>query len=424
VQHVITRRLLPLALAPFLLLTLFLSACGSGSGTITLTYLNWNKSDQGVQFDQVVSAFEKANPSIKIQVQNIDTTQYEQVLQTRLVAGDAPDIVASHGGSETFIHEIQAGYFVDLSNQPWVANEFSGAKAYGSLNGKVYGMALQQYLIGVIYNKQIFSQLGLSVPRSWSDFLAVCEKIKAAGLYPVALGYKDSYTAQFIPYAMGPTAVFGSDPNFNQQLASGQQTFSGSAAWQGMLADVESLVKNGYTNPSPNGTSYDQAVQLIATGKAAMFGTGNWSVPDILKGNPSAQLGMFTMPYKEPPFTLASSPGQLMLVTSKSQHVAEAEKFLNFWSSQSELTSYITAVQGIPNMKNIHITDHMYDLMLSDEAQGGSHNFLNAEWPAGVDQAMDDGIQGMVDGSATISQTLANMDAAYQKNKSSLPPIQ
>jgi raffinose/stachyose/melibiose transport system substrate-binding protein len=51
---------------------------------------------------------------------------------------------------------------------------------------------------GIVYNRKIYQQLGLSVPRTWSEFLANCEKIKAVGIIPVAASYKDTWTAQLL----------------------------------------------------------------------------------------------------------------------------------------------------------------------------------------------------------------------------------
>ena len=405
-----------------LALTFALTACGSsnaGSGTVTLKYLNWNKSDLGPQFDAVVSAFEQANPNIKITVENVDTNQYEQVLKTRFAGGDAGDIVASHGGT-SFQQQVLAGDFLDLSDQPWVANQLASSKAYGSVKGKDYGFVYSQNVGGVDYNKDIFAQLGLSVPRTWDDFLAACAKIKAAGITPIAVGYKDQWSTQLIPYEMGPTAIFRDDPTFNQELASGQKTFAASSTWKSMLQDTEGLAKSGYFNDAPNGTTYNQAVQLFATGKAAMFVMGNWALPAVLTANPSAKQGYFTLPYKQGPFYIASSPGQIMGIPAKSTHQAEAKKFLDFWASDSVLTTFLNGIKALPGVSNAQYNDATFTDILSD-AKNGSHLFLNADWPTGVDQAMMDGIQGLIDGSTTVDQVLQNMDKAYQNNKSSLP---
>ena len=404
-----------------LALVLLLTACGGGgnASTVTLKYLNWNKSDVGPQFDQVVSQFEVANPGIKITIENVDTAQYEQVLQTRFAGGDAPDIIASHGGT-TFQQEVKAGDFLDLSDQPFVANELASSKAYSSVSGKDYGLIVSQSVAGVIYNKAIFSKLGLSIPRTWDDFLAAAAKIKAAGITPIAVGYKDMWPTQLIPYEMGPTALFRDDPTFNQELASGQKTFAGDATWQGMLSDTEALAKDGYFNTGPNGTTYNQAVQLMATGQAAMMVMGNWAIPNVQQGNPSIQLGVFTLPYKQGPLYVATSPAQLVGISGKTSHAAEAKKFLDFWASNAVLTTYLNGIKAVPAVSNVQSADSTYTDILAD-AKNGTHVFLNVDWPTGVDTVLMNGVQGLIDDSTTVDQILQKMDAAYQSNKATLP---
>jgi len=401
--------------------SLLLAACGGGSNTstVTLKYLNWNKSDVGSQFAQVVSQFEAANPNIKITVENVETAQYEQVLQTRFAGGDAPDIIASHGGP-TYQQEVKAGDFLDLSDQSFVANQLASSKAFASISGKDYGFVASTSVAGVIYNKQLFTQLGLAIPRTWDDFLADAAKIKAAGITPLAVGYKDLWPTQLIPYEMGTTAIFRDDLTFNQELASGQKTFANSPAWRGMLQDTEALSKSGYFNEGPNGTTYNQAVQLMATSKAAMMIMGNWAISNIQQGNPSIQLGMFTLPYKQGPYFVATSPAQIVGISAKTKHATEAKKFLDFWSSTTTLTSYLNGIKAVPAVSNVQSSDPTYNDILAD-TKNGTHVFLNNDWPTGVDTVLMNGMQGLIDGSATVDQILQKMDAAYQSNKATLP---
>ena len=49
---------------------------------------------------------------------------------------------------------------------------------------------------GILYNKKIYADLGLSVPKSWAEFMANNEKIKAAGKAPVIQTFGDTWTSQ------------------------------------------------------------------------------------------------------------------------------------------------------------------------------------------------------------------------------------
>ena len=54
---------------------------------------------------------------------------------------------------------------------------------------------------GVLYNKKIYADLGLSVPKSWAEFMANNEKIKAAGKAPVIQTFGETWTSQLFVLA-------------------------------------------------------------------------------------------------------------------------------------------------------------------------------------------------------------------------------
>jgi hypothetical protein len=206
--------------------------------------------------------------------------QYETVLKARLAGGDAPDVFGVYPGVK-FYPYAQANYLADLSNEPWATRISAGARRVVTYtDGKVYTMPMDENVIGVTYNKQIFSQHGLSVPTTWADFIAVCEKLKSAGVTPLALGIKDQWVDQLIPYAMAPSAIYRENLTFDKQVLSGSSTFAHSA-WSQMMKDYLDLNTHGYFNQGPLGTTYVQTTQFIASGKAAMVVNGNWILAPI-----------------------------------------------------------------------------------------------------------------------------------------------
>ena len=49
---------------------------------------------------------------------------------------------------------------------------------------------------GILYNKTIYEELGLTVPKTWAEFMANNEKIKAAGKVAVIQTFGDTWTSQ------------------------------------------------------------------------------------------------------------------------------------------------------------------------------------------------------------------------------------
>ena len=54
---------------------------------------------------------------------------------------------------------------------------------------------------GIFYNTKVYDELGLEVPKTWDEFMANNEKIKAAGKVPIAQTYRDTWTSQLFVLA-------------------------------------------------------------------------------------------------------------------------------------------------------------------------------------------------------------------------------
>ena len=66
---------------------------------------------------------------------------------------------------------------------------------------------------GILYNKKVYAELGLRVPKTWADFMANNAKIKAAGIDPVIQTYGDTWTSQL--FMLGDFYnVAAQEPNF------------------------------------------------------------------------------------------------------------------------------------------------------------------------------------------------------------------
>ena len=61
---------------------------------------------------------------------------------------------------------------------------------------------------GILYNKKVFAQLGLQIPKTWADFMANNAKIKAAGIDPVIQTYGDTWTSQLFVLADFHNVIF------------------------------------------------------------------------------------------------------------------------------------------------------------------------------------------------------------------------
>jgi raffinose/stachyose/melibiose transport system substrate-binding protein len=407
-----------------LLLTLMLSACsnnGSSGGAVTLKFYHWIGADAGPVVAQIDKMFEDANPNIKIDFTTAPTDQYQTVIKTRLASGDAPDVFGVFPGAWLQTYGAKPNYLVDLSNEPWVASLNSGAKGVSTYNGKVYALPMSQNVIGVVYNKDVFAKAGVTVPTNWDEFLAACQKLKAAGVTPLALGIKDQWVDQLIPYAMAPTAIYSTNQSFDANMFAGTATFDNSP-WKQMMQDYLSLQQQGYFNSGGLGTTYQQTQDLITTGKAAMVVNGNWILAPLEQADPSLKLGMFPLPYNkagEKPW-VSASVGEEMGISASSKHIAEAKKFVAFWARPDIMKLYLNAKKAFPAQSNVTPDLDPAAAEMLPALNAGSYNFLDQKWPTGVQDVMLKDIQSVFAGTMTIDQMLKDMDTTFAAKKGSV----
>ena len=70
------------------------------------------------------------------------------------------------------------------------------ANAVVGNDSKVYGIPVDYYPWAVFYRKSVFADKGYTVPTTWDDLIALCKKMQADGLTPIAFGDKDGWPAQ------------------------------------------------------------------------------------------------------------------------------------------------------------------------------------------------------------------------------------
>lgn len=165
-------------------------ATGVGTAADPITVLSlWGGSEKDA-FLKVLAAFEKKT-GLKTQYET--ARDFVPVVRTRIAAGNPPmiAIVPRPGVMADFARE---GALKDLASlgitSAYVNANYSKAWVdLGTVDGKLYGIAGKANSKSVIwYRPDKFKKLGLTLPKTWAQLLAVTKKIKASGQNPWAVG--------------------------------------------------------------------------------------------------------------------------------------------------------------------------------------------------------------------------------------------
>src|ERR1043165_6087633 len=145
-----------------------------------------NQNDQ-LMINALTDAYTALHPNVTfdIEVPPGASADVPNLVQTRLATGEMNDIFYYNSGSllQT-LHPSDT--LVDLSKEPFIANITDSFLPTVSQNGGIFGVPVGYAASGgVLYNKKVFEKVGISVPKSWADFEANNDKLKAAGIPPV-----------------------------------------------------------------------------------------------------------------------------------------------------------------------------------------------------------------------------------------------
>lgn len=347
-------------------------------------------------------------------------------LRIQITSGTAPDLFRSAPGTaapSAVLTLAQEGALMDLSDQPWAQYVPESFAPLQQLDGSTYGFPTFGQAILGFYNMDVFEEVGVEVPTTWSEFIEVLDELKAAGKVPLALGLADNYIIQFLPYALSATLVNGLEPDFYDQLNAGETSFAESEGWRQTFELFLGLIEDGYTTPQPLGMPGDPAMQSVGNGEAAIVVMPSAASP-VLAGfmtGGADRMGSFAIPATDDasqthvPFT-----PDYLVVNGDADNAEAALAFLNFISEPERTAAWAAEVGAIPALTNAEPIDNALNETVQPFLDDGRTTpFANHVWPGGqVATALMEVGQQAVEGTSSVDDLLAALDEAYEESMS------
>ncbi|WP_421732859.1 extracellular solute-binding protein [Cellulomonas sp.] len=343
-----------------------LTACsgddgGSGDSTsggdVEMTF--WHNSTTGegkAYWDSTVKDFEAANPGVTIKIQAIQNEDMDGKLQTALNSGDAPDIFMARGGGK-LADVVEAGQAQEIAVDD-ATKTATGDAAFSAftIDGKVYGMPMSILPGGIYYSKDLFEQAGITeTPKTIEDLEGAVDKLKAAGIAPIALGAKDAWPAAHWYYFFALRAC----SKDTLDKAAADMTFD-DACWQKAGDDLAAFSDTDPFNEGFLTTSAQQgagsSAGLLANHQAAMELMGAWD-PGVIASltpdkKPLADLAWFPFPeISGGDGEAGAMMGGLDGFSCSKDAPAECSKFLNFAMQKKYQEGYANAFHTLPASK-------------------------------------------------------------------------
>ena len=322
---------------------------------VTLTVESWRNDDLALWQEKIIPAFEASHPGIKVKFTPSAPTEYNAVLNSKLDAGSAGDLITCRP-FDASLALYEAGHLAALDDMDAMSNFSDVAKsAWQTDDGSAsFCVPMASVIHGFIYNKEAFEELGLEVPATEDEFFAALEKIKEDGTYiPMAMGTNDQWEAATMGYNnIGPNYWKGEEGR--NALIAGEQKLT-DEQW---IAPFRQLARWGeYLGDGFEAQTYPDSQNIFTLGRAAIYPAGSWEVSGF-NNLVDFEMGAFPPPVPaEGDTCYISDHTDIGIGMNAATDNPEAAKtFLNWVASPEFATIFANALPGFFPLSSGEVT--------------------------------------------------------------------
>jgi multiple sugar transport system substrate-binding protein len=329
--------------------SLVLASCGfsSGSGgggskddasSLDLMVASYSDGTKA-EWQTIIKDFEKKNPSIDVSLDVESWDDINDVIKTKVQAGQQPDIlnIDAFAGfaSDDLLYPAKDVVSADVLSdfQPSFAKN-------ASIDGTQYGLPFIASARALFYNKALFKKAGISGPPStWAELEADAKKITAKGSigYGMPLGSEEAQ-AETALWLYGAGGGYGDSSTLTIDSA---KNVAGAT-------EMQKLIDDGVTEKNAGSSNRTPLLNVFIQGKIGMMAALPPTVGQIADKNPDLDYGIAPIPTKDgSAFTLGVAD-HLMAFKNKVNKKPAIKKFLDYFYSPTVYTTWVKAEGFLP----------------------------------------------------------------------------
>lgn len=332
---------------------------------ITLTFWCHENEPWVKAYKEMGEKFSEEHPEYVVEVQDYPFNVYNDKIQTALTSSTAgPDIIAVWGGmAPSFIKSDALSEVPEDLAAEMKEDYMEPTLGIYTKEGKYYGVPMEYNLEygGMIVNKKLFDEAGLSYPETWEELRETSKAVsKQNGDVVEMKGFEmvdsDSLICNYLAMILQSGGQYLQDDN-----SINFATPEGIAA----MEEILSTVKDGEADLQ-NLTNDEYGFNDVYQDKGYMASVGSWAIGE---GTDSYELTYgedfeyVPVPQYGEKMAFASETGWGILVPKNSANVDAAWEFVKFFSQPENLVQHNIACNQLPPRKSLLDSEEYIEAM-------------------------------------------------------------
>jgi raffinose/stachyose/melibiose transport system substrate-binding protein len=311
---------------------------------VELTFI-FADGDEGAKasINAIVNDFNDQHENITVTVEPGNGGTYSEFLKTKDSVGEFPDVMEMRD-TATY---VRADKLAPLSDE--IVSLFTSAISFG---GKVYTAPMSaNNTMGVVYNKAYFDANGLTEPKTYDDFIALCEKIKELGdMDPLVVGGGDLWHMGFIFDKAYKDTTMSDDTEFIAKCYEGKASFLDDT-FKNSFLEMQEIMQ--YAQEGWGSTADAQITTFLVNDMAAMIYSGTHMFSTIEEADPDFEYGWFPVPSPDGKLRMVGGGSVTGLAISKESaadpdKLAASEEFIKFFFAPENYGKYCETLNFTP----------------------------------------------------------------------------
>ncbi|WP_281998608.1 ABC transporter substrate-binding protein [Priestia flexa] len=289
---------------------------------------------------QTIAEFEKKHPEISVKHEVI-TDQYMDILKTRLIGGNGPDVFYLDALEAPGL--IETGIVENLN--PYVTEKFDVEdfetpmlKAFQK-DGKTYGFPKDYSTLALFYNEKLFKKGGVEVPTTWDELIEVSKVFEKQGIK--GLGVSPELARLF----------YIAESNGGDVVKDNKANFASKEVIDALQPIVDQYQKDK-TSVQPSDVGANSGTDMFAQEKVTMVIEGNWMIPFLDQSFPHLEYGTAEVPtVNKKRGTMAFAVGYVMNAESKQKEASW--KLIEYLTGKKGMEIWTSKGFALPTRKSV-----------------------------------------------------------------------